>query len=147
MNNPNNYKKFMDKKDGDKVLLVAVCNNTPVSFMMVRDLTEREDKNASVQITHFYSNQNVYMAITYCHFYKWFEEERGHESLIRLESPKKDLYFYKEMNMVMDEEWNVIDGTNNNRMAKVGINEPPYDRYKVTLKKTIDKENKSSHLR
>lgn len=147
MNNPNNYKKFMDKKDGDKVLLVAVCNNTPVSFMMVRDLTEREDKIASVQITHFYSNQNVYMAITYCHFYKWFEEERGHESLIRLESPKKDLYFYKEMNMVVDEEWNVIDGASNNRMAIVGVNVPPSDRYKVTLKKTIDKKNKSSHLR
>jgi hypothetical protein len=147
MNNHSNYKDFMNKKDGDKVVLITLCNGVPETFMIIGDLTEEKDKLKSVQITQLYSNLNFYKALTYCHFYKWYEQKNGTGSLIRLESPKNDLQFYKEMNMVVDEEWNVLYSGWNHRMAIVGVNVPPSDRYKVTLKKTIDKKNKSSHLR
>jgi len=147
MNNNSSYKNFMNRKDGEKILLITLYNNTPVSWMIIRDLTEREDKNASFQITQFYSTKNIYMGLTYCHFYKWVEQTQGEYSLIRLESPKKDLNFYKEMNMVVDTEWNLVDGTHNNRMAIVGKDAPPHDYYQTALKKVIEKKQKTCHSR
>ena len=48
------------------------------------------------------------------------------------------------MNMVVDEGWNFIHGTANNRMTIVGKHVPPYERYRKTLIKTIEKRIKYS---
>ena len=147
MNNHSNYKDFMNRNDGDKVVLITLYNGVPETFMLIGDLTEEKDKLKSVQITQLYSNLNFYKALTYCHFYKWYEQKNGTGSLIRLESPKNDLQFYKEMNMVVDEEWNVLYTGWNHRMAIVGKHIPPYERYKHVLHHTTEKRIKYSNTR
>lgn len=147
MNNHTNYKDFINRNDGDKVCLIALRNGVPVAFMLVRDLTEENDKLKSIQIIQLYSSLKFYKALTYCHFYKWYEQKSGTGSLIRLESPKNDLQFYKEMNMVVDEEWNVLYTGWNHRMAIVGKHIPPYERYKDVLHHTTEKRIKYSNTR